>query len=237
MLPQFYNTEVVKSEKLNENTFHLELKFKNSGFNFKAGQFVLVYRNLNGNEDKRAFSIASSPSKETIELLIRKYENGVLSLYLFNLKKGEFLKIRGPFGLFNVKSPLKDETIFIAGGTGIAPLRSMIYEILKESPDKKVSLIFGFRYEHDFFFQNEIENLKNIYNNFRFYACSTKPSDGWGGFKGRVTEIIPSIINSPDNKDVYICGPNPMINEVLNLLIKKLNFKKEQIFFERWSSA
>ncbi|MEK6826073.1 MAG: FAD-dependent oxidoreductase [Nanoarchaeota archaeon] len=232
-LPQFYETTVIKVGRLNENTLLLELDVHGS-FEFKAGQFVLTYVNVDGKEENRAFSIASSPSKDTINLLIRKYDRGKVSPKLFELKEGDKLKIRGPFGVFNVKEPLPSEIVFVAGGSGIAPLRSMMHDVLEKYLDKKVTLVFGFRYEHDFFFREEIEKLVKEKQNFKSYLCSTRPSENWEYFKGRVTEVLPKIIDSNKDKHFYICGPNQMINDTLNLLIKDMGFDRDRVIIERW---
>ena len=153
-LPQFYDADIVKAEKLNDNTILLKLKTE-AHLSFKAGQFVLTYLDVNGKEENRAFSIASPPSKDIVELLIRKYDQGKVSPLLFNLKEQDKLKIRGPFGIFTVKTPLQEETVFIASGTGIVPLRSMVHEILENYPENKVTLFFGFRHQTDKFFKKE----------------------------------------------------------------------------------
>ena len=235
MLPQFYNVEVIRNDKYKKDIFLIELDVKDK-FTFKAGQFILVYQQINGKEENRAFSICSKPSQKTVELLIKRFENGKLSPQLSELKKGDKLKIRGPFGIFYVKTPLKREALFLAGGTGIAPLRSMIYEILENSPQERVTLIFGFREEEDFLFGKELLELQEKYPNFKLYPCSTKPKESWPYFKGRITDLLPHLIKSPDEKNVYLCGPHAMINDTLNLLIKNINFKKEQVSIERWNT-
>ncbi len=235
LLPQFYITEVKKNEKLNDNTILLELGFReNEHFYFKSGQFVLVYRSMNGKDEKRAFSVSSRSSQKTIELLIRKYDGGTVSPLLFDLTLGDQLKIRGPFGFFNLRKSLKDKVVFIGAGTGIAPLRSMMYEVLECFPVKKVMLIFGFRRERDFFFKDEFERLAKNNRNFTLHACATQTSDTWPYQRGRVTRVIPNIISSPHDQDVYLCGPPMMINDTLSLLINGLGFTKDQIIIERW---
>ncbi len=233
MIPQFYETIVINNQKLPNDVFLLELESPKN-FNFKAGQFVLVYQKINDKEENRAFSISSSPSQKTIELLIKRFDNGKISPKLLESRKNDKLKIRGPFGMFTLDNAKQEELIFIAAGTGIAPLRSMIHEILEKNPNKKVSLIFGFRHENDYFFKEEFETLQKIHKNFTIHPCSSKPPENWSYLKGRVTNHIPLIIKSPENKHVYICGPNQMINDTLNLLIKQLNFQKDQVYLERW---
>ena len=227
---------VIKTEKLSDGTILFELKFpEKANFTFKAGQFILVYQKLNEKEENRAFSLASKPSQKTIELLIRVYEQGKVSPKIAQLKAGEKLKIRGPFGMFTLKNT-KEEIIFIAVGTGIAPFRSMIHEALEKNQEKKITLIFGFRYEHDFFFQEEFKQLEKKHKNFHLYPCATQPTETWVYDKGRVTNILPEVIKNSEHEEIYICGPKQMINDTLDILIKQLNFKKEDVHIERWGA-
>ncbi|MFH1592065.1 MAG: FAD-dependent oxidoreductase [Candidatus Woesearchaeota archaeon] len=233
-LPQVYETEVIKAERFNENTIFLELKFEAGvDFKFKAGQFIYIHIVVDGKEEERPYSIASKPSQDTIELLIRKYDEGKVSPYLYKLNKGDKLRVRGPIGIFKVKKPVKKETVFIAAGAGVAPLRSMIYDILENFPNKKVTLIFGFRYETDFFFKNEFKKLAEKNKNFKCYGCATK-AKGESYLKGRVTEHLSELVGFLENKDVYICGPSVMIDEVAKILTKELGFKKDRVYFEEW---
>jgi len=234
-LPLFYETEVINKKVFPNDVVLLELKLQEK-LDFKAGQFVLVYVTIDGKDENRAFSIASKPSQDTIELLIKKYDHGKVSPLLFDLNSGDKLKIRGPFGVFTVKQPEKEEIVYIASGTGIAPLRSMINEVLEQNPSKKVTLILGFRHEEDNFYKEEFENLQEKHDNFKLHLCATKPKEAWNHATCRVTEIVPKLIPNPENKDVYICGPNQMINDTLNILIKDLNFQKDRVHIERWGT-
>ena len=234
-LPKFYETEIVRNEKLTDSIFLLEAKLPEGKLNFKSGQFALTYKETSQKEENRAYSICSSPSKETIEFLIKLQKDGKVSPLLYQLKKGDKLKVRAPFGVFLIKEPLPEEIIFIAGGTGIAPFRSMIHDILEKNHKTKITLIFGFRHETDFLFREEFQSLKKNHENFKGHYALTEPTSSWTDLKGRVTDVIPQILTNTENKHIYICGPNPMINNTLSILINNLNFKKEQVHFERWS--
>ena len=234
-LPQFYETEIIRNEKFSDDVALIEAKLpENANLSFKAGQFALIYVTVNGKEINRAFSFCSKPAQKTVEFLIKKYDQGSVTPLLFNLKKRDKLKIRGPFGVFNVRKPIQEETVFITAGTGVAPFRSMINEILEGSPEAKIILIYGFRKEGEYFFNKEFENLKKKHPNFHIHLCCTQPSENWQHRKGRVTKFLKEILKVPENKHAYICGPNPMINDSLNILIKEIGFKKEQTNIERW---
>ena len=112
----------------------------------------------------------------------------------------------------------------------------MIHELSGNNPDKKATLVFGFKHNKDFFFKEEFEKLAKKNPNFNLIPTMTQPPEGYRGYKGRVTAILPKILKN-NNQDVYICGPLQMINDTLNLLINELSFKKEQIHIERWGSG
>jgi NAD(P)H-flavin reductase len=116
-----YECEVVKVELYDNKTFLLEIT-KPEGFEFKAGQFAMIH--THGSE--KPFSIASPPSLKNLQFLIKEHDEGTVTQYLDDLKKGDKLKITAPFGVFCVRDTKAKELYFIAAGTGVAPFRSMI---------------------------------------------------------------------------------------------------------------
>ena len=137
---EVYTTEVIGNERYSEKDFLIRLA-KPRGFMFEAGQFVMVHVN----NEKRAFSVASPPSYDFLELLIKKHSTGKVSSVLYKLKEGDKVNISGPYGKFRIKRIGNKEIIFVAGGTGLAPFRGMIYSALEKNPNKKITLIFGLR--------------------------------------------------------------------------------------------
>src|SRR3989344_1815763 len=177
-----YNVKVIDNENFGDNTFILRVE-KPKGFSFKAGQFVMLY---NG-EAKRAFSISSPPSKDAIDLLIKKHEGGAISPFFYDAKKGDEAVFSGPFCFFSRKEDEKD-VLFISSGVGLAPQVSMIIDSLENNPKRKITLIFGFR--NGFPYEKELRNLEEKYKNFELCACCTNPKKEWDGFVGRVTEHL-----------------------------------------------
>ncbi|MFH1376593.1 MAG: FAD-dependent oxidoreductase [Candidatus Woesearchaeota archaeon] len=221
-----YKIEVIGIKKFSEGSFILKTK-KPKAFNFKAGQFVMIHYKNN----KKAFSISSHPSNKTLYFLIKKHNKGAVTPFLYNLKKGDKIEISGPFGAFTIKDLSSKEIIFIAAGTGISPFRGMILEALKRFPNKKINLIFGFR--QDFYYKDFFDKLKEKNKNFNYHAFCTGNIKDWKGKKGRVTEHMPKIIISPNNKEAFICGPKEMAESTKNTLIK-IGFKLDQIHMEKW---
>lgn len=226
---KIFNAQVINIKKFGNDVFTLKIRPKNK-FRFKAGQFILFH----ARKDEKPFSIASSPSERDLEFLIKKNKEGKITPYLYSLKKGDAVRFSGPYGSFKVREN-KKEMLFIAGGIGVAPFRSMILDTLKKHPTKKIILLYGFN--QDYFFEETWRELEKKHKNFKLYLCCLYPPKGWRGFRGLVTENFPKIISSSRNKIVYICGPEPMIEASKKKLIEKWGFSSEQLVIEGWEEA
>src|SRR3989344_383805 len=217
--------EVIKNEHFTED-FLLTIKpEKNMGF--KAGQFFLLHTN----STERPFSAASPPSDKNLQFLVRKHINGAVTPILEKLNKGEKIEISGPYGAFIAK-PGKEDLIFVCTGTGIAPFRSMIPDVLEKDPTRQITLINGFR--HECFFEDSWNKLAKSRKNFKLYGACSKPDSNWKGLKGHVTDHRDKIINSPKNKLAYICGSEAMVKDTKKILIDKCKLKSDQIKVEEW---
>lgn len=218
--------EVESVEKFEENNFFLKVRPKKK-FKFKPGQFVMI--EFDG--VKKPFSIASFPGEETIDFLISTHPDGQITPKLAELKEGDSFDVEGPYGTFVVKDTDAKEIIFIAAGTGVAPFRSMVTDALYRFPDKKIGLIFGFRY--DFYFNDFWKKLQKVHKHFDICGCCTRPPKKWNGYTGRVTEHLANKIQDAKDKEVYICGPPAMVKDTLKEL-KEIGFKAKQIHLEKW---
>jgi len=227
MLGENMKVTIQSIERFQEDNFFMKVKPERK-LCFKAGQFVMI--KFNGVE--KPFSIVSFPGEQTIDFLISTHPNGALTPKLLKMKPGEKFEIEGPYGFFNVKETKAKEIIFIAAGTGIAPFRSMVMDALQKFPKKKIKLMFGFRY--DLYFEKYWKELESSYKNFSLFFCCSKPGKNWKGKEGRVTAFLEEEIKNAKDKEVYICGPPPMVMDTRTILLEKLSFKKEQIRTEKW---
>src|SRR5271156_907876 len=131
--------ELIESVWLSQQTKHLTLRISGDDkFRFTPGQFVSIKQpKLDGKVHTRAYSIASAPRPDaTFDLCLNRVEDGFLSNWLCDLEVGARVKFHGPHGLFVLREPRQD-AIFIATGTGIAPMRSMI-QWLFEVPERNL---------------------------------------------------------------------------------------------------
>ena len=210
-------------------TFRFE---RPEGFSFLPGQFVMIscaaVKTPADIPLKRALSIASDPEAPFLEFCIALGTPQGLSHHLFfNAKNGDEFSLEGPQGNFTF-SPSKNERIFIAGGTGIGPLRSMLFTLAKD--DIPTTLFYGFRTPKEFLYKEEFEQ----YPNLRVIpAVSDYNKNDWQGEKGWISDILQKYIKDGQGKDVYLCGPSPMVEAAMGKL-RELHFPEENIHREQW---
>ncbi len=178
---------------------------------------------------KRVFSIASCPTDEHIELCIAINPPPSFSSTIATLSQNSKVIIEGPFGQF-VLASVKKKVTFIAAGTGIAPLMSMIRAFAKENLKSNRELFFGIRSSEDFLYKKELEEYQKSHGLRLIIAASR---DGaWQGLQGHITQFLPSLLEN-NGQEVYVCGPPEMVRETLNVLALQ-GFLPHQIKKEQW---
>ncbi len=236
MTVSIHNTKIKKIIQQGIDTRHFTLAF-DAGveFNFKAGQFVNFVVPPQGEHKavKRPYSIASSPyHKDYIDITWKRVEGGYVTNYLWTLSEGDSIQVQGPLGHFCLKDPLPKGIVFVSTGTGIAPFRSMIYDLCHDKKAVEMWNIFGNRYETEILYKDEFDALAKKYPNLHNFFTVSKPKT-WTGEKEYVQFLLKKHIPDPQGKHIYICGLKNMISEVVKVS-EEIGFKKEQIFFEKY---
>jgi NAD(P)H-flavin reductase len=188
---------------------------------FKAGQFLSfeVGRDARQRMIIRPYSIASPPSRpEVVTLLFNLVPGGPGSTYLFSLKEGDATHFKGPTGAFYLRDDPARDLLFVATGTGIAPLRSMLFALAEQGFPRPVTLFWGLRSQRDLYYQDELAGLAHTHPNFSFVTTLSRPEDGWRGERGRVTPLVEERVASVQNLAVYLCGNEGMLKDVTAVL-------------------
>lgn len=191
---------------------------------FKAGQFVSfeVANPKTGRTVSRPYSILSPPSQQdAVTLLLNLVPGGPGSTYLFSLQKGDEAKFKGPAGNFYLRNDPAKDLLFVATGTGIVPIWSMVHDQLERDHARSITLFWGLRSEKDLYYQDELAALDRKYANFTAITTLSRPEPGWTGAAGRVTRLIDEHVRSVANLAVYLCGNSAMIADVMALINKK----------------
>lgn len=236
---QLLTAELTQSVLLSPQTKHLEFRVAGvDEFRFTPGQFVSIKQpRPDGKVHTRAYSIASAPRQEpTFDLCLNRVEDGFLSNWLCDLEAGAAIQFHGPHGLFVLREPRQD-AVFIATGTGIAPIRGMI-EWLFAEPERNRGheywLVFGTRYEHSIYYRDEFERVEHENANFHYIPTLSRCGDDWQGRQGYVQDHVREIVAGRSNMQAYICGLNPMVAAVRKLLTEDMGWDRKQIIFERF---
>lgn len=194
-----------------------------SRMHFLPGQFVSfeVTRPEFPYPLTRAYSIASAPGSDgRIQLLVNRVGEQGGSAYLFGLEPGHLTTFRGPSGSFTLGSGARD-LLFVATGTGIAPIRSMLWSLVDAPPARNITLFWGLRSERDLYLQDELAQLHTALPRFSFVTTLSRPATEWTGATGRVDALVEGRIASVSGLDVFLCGNSAMIGDVTALLRRK----------------
>ncbi len=176
------------------------------------------------------FSITSSPTNtEYMEFSIKKC--GHLTDWLHQMEPGQQITIRGPYGNnFPVETELKwKDLLFIAGGIGLAPLRSVINYVRDNRANYgKVDIVYGSRSSADLVYLDEIKEEWNGKNGVNVHLTVDREEDGWDGHVGFVPNYVKELAFTAD-KTALVCGPPIMIKFVLAAL-QEMGFAKTQVY-------
>jgi sulfite reductase subunit B len=222
-------TRLTPKEKLFE--FRIIDKTVREAFDFNAGQFVEL--SIFG-VGEAPISISSAPSKQGfIELCIR--ESGSVTGAIHNMQCGDVVGIRGPFGRgFPFEQMKNHDIVLVAGGLGIAPLKSLINHIHDERHAfGKVTILLGARNPSEILFRQEFEMWKHR-NDFDLYITVDQPDDDWDGEVGLVTRLFDKLDINPTKTYGAICGPPVMYRFVVEEMRKQqLDVDRIYVSFER----
>jgi ring-1,2-phenylacetyl-CoA epoxidase subunit PaaE len=215
--------------------------------NYKAGQFLTLIPEINGQKVRRSYSMSSSPNKDaSIAVTIKRVDNGLVSNYLCdNLKVGDAIEVMEPIGNFVVEpNPTKVRTIIcFGGGSGITPLMSIIKSVLPVEQETKVFLVYGSRNEENIIFKKQFEELEAKYQGrFKILHVLSQPSYTWTGYKTRIHQASAVTFLKQDfaidiaKAEYFLCGPEGMMEQVESA-IKIFDVPQNQIHKELFFSS
>jgi CDP-4-dehydro-6-deoxyglucose reductase len=215
-------------EKVNSDVLKIIFRLPPTAkFEFNAGQYV----NLIKGTINRSYSIANKPSENNqLEFFIKKYKNGLMSKYWFEeAKVNDLLRIEGPLGSFFLRESKCEHIVFLATGTGIAPIKSILESVIEQPSNisKKEFWVFvGARLKEDLLWSPDLINDKIKIN---YIPVLSRQTEDWDGEKGYVQDAVLKQNINLENTQVYACGSNEMIQSAKKLLFK--NSLSENSFF------
>ena len=217
----------------------LELKDPNQ-ITFKAGQYVQIEApeyDLTDEPVYRAYSIASVPSQHhAVQLEVRRVPDGICTTYVHRfLKEGDTMTINGPYGDFHL-SDTHAPIICIAGGSGMAPIKSILEDMRDRNIQRKAVYFFGAKSKRDVFLVDKMKQLEEDLSDFKFIPALSEPdaSDLWQGETGLITDIVDRHVSDTSAMEAYLCGSPFMIDACIEVL-KRHGMPEENIFYDKFA--
>ncbi len=162
---------------------------------------------------------------------------GIVSSYLFGLRTGDTIEVSGPFGNFFANDTDR-EMVLIGGGVGMAPLRAIVVDQLdRQALNRTISFWYGARGIIDLYYEKEMENLAQKFDNFSWHVALSDPApeDDWSGDKGFIHDVVYRryLENhpSPAECEYYLCGP-PLMIEAVRSMLKTLGVADDAVFYD-----
>jgi ferredoxin-NADP reductase len=226
---------IVQGRALSPTVRSLLLEPAAGPLEFEPGQWLNLYVPTDAGLQKRAYSIASAPGAALVELAITLVEAGVASPTLHALQTGAELDIDGPHGFFTRDDATRRApALFVATGTGLSPLLSMLLAWREQADRAPITLLFGCRSQADILWREQLEQLAEQDSLFRLAVTLSRPEPGWNGRFGYVQQHLAELAGELPEPHVFICGLNRMVSEVRVLCKTALGYDRKRIHSERY---
>lgn len=238
---QKFEAVVENIQELTYDIKELTLKLSNpEKISFKAGQYVQLLAppyEKSKQSVSRAYSISSSPlNDDYIQLIIRRVPEGICTTYVFDyLKKGDRVSFTGPYGDFFIRDT-KADIFFVAGGSGKAPIKSMVNYLNFKKSERKMVYFFGARSIEDLYYTKLFETFEKELTDFTYVPVLSRPAEdcNWEGRCGYIPPFFKEFIRDPANTEAYLCGSPGMIKAVVDNLIV-IGVPEDKIYYDSFA--
>ena len=214
--PENFQARCLRITRLNPKILEYEFEVLEHDFNFKAGQFVMMNFDSLIDEQKklsRAYSISTGPKPNRFELCVEIVPGGQAGAYFSAMQEGQVVDFKGPFGVCCLPDHAGDELVMIATATGIAPIKSILEDLVARKDMRKVTVYFGLRSEADMFYETQISDLLSEFPESKFILTLSQPTNSRSVNKWRVTAHVLEA-GFHDNMEIYICGNGNMVRDI-----------------------
>ena len=197
---------------------------------FKAGQYLQVEL---PDGSRRSYSMANPPHEsDTLQLHIRHVAGGQFTHIVPTLKAGDLLTVELPFGNFELKEETSAPMLCVAGGTGFAPVKSLLDDLVKKGVRRPVTLIWGGRNAASLYLMSPVERWKKVLPGFNFVPAveDAVDAEALGGFHGRVDDAVRSHCPSLAGHEAYCCGAPPMVAAVKKACVDERGLDPKHFF-------
>lgn len=239
---EIFETEVVDIIKRTHNVKSFRFK-QTKEVNFEPGQFFFVSINIDGKERTKHFSFSNSPTEKGYYEFTKRLTGSEFFNSLDNLSVGDWAKLKMPYGSFTLdyldNIDIENRKImFLSGGIGITPIRSMSKYIDDKNLPVDVKILYGNRTENDIIFKSDFDGISSRNENIDIEYTLDSPDDPsqWRGKRGFITgDMIKAGVSDYKDRVFYICGPPGMVDNLTEMLEKELMVKGKRIKLENFT--
>lgn len=204
---------------------------------FLPGQYADIF--VPETDSSRSFSMSNTPDSDDhrLEFVIKIYPDGMFSGFLdTKLAVGDTLTIKGPYGMFTLRESQSD-LIFIGGGAGMGPILSLLRSMNQRGIARPATYYYGARGAGDLCYDEELRALEGRLPDFRYVPALSEPDgEGWDGPTGMITDVVDSREGDLSGTDAYICGPPPMVEAAIDLLIRH-GADEDRIYYDKFTTT
>lgn len=197
---------------------------------FKAGQYLQVEL---PDGSRRSYSMANPPHEsDMLQLHVRHVAGGQFTQIVPTLKAGDMLKVELPFGNFELKEETSAPMLCVVGGTGFAPVKSLLDDLVKKGVKRPVTLVWGGRNAAGLYLMSAVERWKKLLPGFSFIPAIEDAADAQalGGFHGRVDDAVRAHCASLAGHEVYCCGAPAMVAAVKKACVGERGLDAKHFF-------
>jgi ring-1,2-phenylacetyl-CoA epoxidase subunit PaaE len=214
-------------------------------FRFRAGQHLTLRADIGGEDTRRTYSVCCAPLENEIRIAIKKMPFGRFSSWANEtLEAGQSIDVLPPMGRFVIPDEKADSPYYVAlaGGSGITPVLSIIKTALSETPESRVTLLYGNRDTRSIMFLEEIAGIKDRYlDRFEVYHFLEDQAEEIDLFNGRLdrekcNEVLSRLVDTEAADAFFICGPGPMM-DAAEAALKEQGVPEDRIFIERFTTS
>lgn len=234
-------SKIIKKLTVAEGTLAVQIE-KPAGFNYRAGQYIDVSLidppETDAEGNTRTFSIASAPCEPYL-MVATRLRDTAFKRTLQNLPDGSAIKIDGPFGSFTLQNNAERPAVFLIGGIGITPVRSIVLQASHDMLPHKIFLFYSNRRPEDAAFLYDLRAAAEKNSNFTLVATMTeteKSKQSWKGETGYLSkEMISRYLNGTVSRPIYYVAGPPAMAAAMQSILKEMSVNEDDILIEEFA--
>lgn len=234
-----FKTTIETIESLTHDIRRLVLRYSEPGkrLQFNAGQYASI--RIPGSNEYRSYSMANTPhATDRLEFIIKVFPGGLFSSLLDGgFTPAQELEVKGPYGVFMLREKQETDIICVGGGSGMAPLWSLLQDMAERGITRNATYFYGARTRKDLFYLDQMQALEQRLPGFHFIPALSMATteDEWKGETGLITEVLDRRLESGHlHTQAYLCGPPPMIDAAMAVLMRK-GISEDRIFYDKFT--